>query len=145
MSPDGERRGHGSGAAYGSLLAAVLTQGVSGLAGGLGLVADPSGGAVGLPLTWLDGTPFSDYLVPGLILSSVLGAFPLLVAGGLWRRRRWAWHGSLVVGAALVTWVLVEILMIGYVSRPPLQAIYGLLGLLIPGLALAPRVRRQLS
>ena len=63
------------------LLAALAMQGLSGLAGGYGLIADPSGEAVGLRLAWLDQTPFSDYLLPGLILLIVLGAFPLIVSG----------------------------------------------------------------
>lgn len=127
------------------LLLAVLAQGISGVAGGYGLVADPSGAAVGLPLEWLEGTPFSDYLVPGAILFSVLGVFPLIVAWGLWRRRRWAWYGALMVGAALAVWIIVEIMMIGYKPEPPLQAIYGGLGVAILCLASLRTVRRVLS
>jgi hypothetical protein len=88
-------------------------------------VSDPSGATIGLPLEWLKGSPFSDYLIPGLILSSVLGILPLVVAWGLWKRRSWAWYGSLFVGVSLASWIATEILMIGYQPAPPLQAIYG--------------------
>jgi hypothetical protein len=126
------------------LLAVIVAQGVSGLVGGFALLADPSGDALGLPLSWLDGTPFVDYWMPGLILLSALGLFPLLVAWGLWKRRPQAWLGSLIVGGSLTVWIAVEILLIGYKSRPPLQHIYGLLGLIIIGLTLSRPVRRRL-
>jgi len=62
------------------LLFLLLFLGMSALVGGSGLVADPSGAAIGLPLDLLRGSPFGDYLVPGLVLLIVLGAGPLLAA-----------------------------------------------------------------
>ena len=127
-----------------ALTTTVLLQGISGVAGGYALLADPSGGLIGLPLAWLEGTPFSDYFVPGIILFSVLGVCPLVVAWGLWRRRSWAWYGSVLVGTSLAIWILVEIVMIGYQPAPPLQAFYGLLSLVILSLSAAPSVRQRL-
>lgn len=117
------------------LTLAVLVQGLSGLVGGAALVKDPSGRSIGLPLDWLVGTSFSNYFIPGLILLVVLGIFPLVVALGLRRGHRTAGLGAFLVGLGLTTWILVEILMIGYQPHPPLQAIYGFLGLAILGLA----------
>ena len=130
--------------AFHALSATVLLQGISGIVGGYALLIDPSGGLIGLPLAWLQGTPFSDYFVPGIILLSVLGVCPLVVAWGLWRGRTWAWYGSLLVGASLAIWILVEIMMIGYQPAPPLQAFYGLLSLVILSLSAAPSVRQRL-
>jgi hypothetical protein len=127
-----------------ALTAPILLQGISGLVGGCALMADPSGALIGLPLVWLQGTPFSDYFVPGIILLSVLGVCPLVVGWGLWRGRSWAWYGSLLVGASLAIWILVEILMIGYQPDPPLQAFYGLLSLVILVLSSARSVRQPL-
>lgn len=125
------------------LLAGLLFQGVSGVAGGIGLIGDPTGRSVGLPLDWLEGSPFADYLIPGLVLFSALGVSPLIVAYGLWRRLFWAWPAVLVVGAALVVWIGVEILVVGYHAWPPLQLVYGLLGVALLVLALLPSVRRD--
>ncbi|MHC4400743.1 MAG: hypothetical protein ACYTG0_13790 [Planctomycetota bacterium] len=127
------------------LMAALLFQGLSGVAGGFGLVTDPTGSAVGIPVNWLRGSPFSDYLVPGLILLLVLGVFPLLVVYGLWMQHPWSWRAALLVGLALIVWIVVEILIVGYHSRPPLQLIYGLLGLVILVLVLLPALRRCLG
>lgn len=38
------------------------------LGGGGLLIADPSGGEIGLPVAWLASSPFADYLVPGVLL-----------------------------------------------------------------------------
>jgi hypothetical protein len=125
------------------LLALLLFQGFSGVAGGWGLTSDPTGSAIGLDLEWLEGSPFPDYLIPGLVLLVILGIGPLVVMGGiLWRLRR-AWFAALLVGVALVVWIVVQVLVIGYVSRPPLQLVYGLLGLGIVVTTLLPSMRRR--
>lgn len=127
------------------LVAAVLLQALSGLAGGIGLVGDPSGANLGIPLEWLAGSPFADYWIPGIVLLVVLGIGPLLVVYALWWRPNWGWLGSLAVGVALIIWILVEIMVIGYQPQPPLQLIYGVLGILIVVLALLPQVRRYVN
>lgn len=45
-------------------------------------------------------------------------------------------------GLGLVIWIAVEIAMIGYQAEPPLQLIYGMLGLGLLALTFAPGARR---
>lgn len=131
--------------AYYILIGAVAVQGISGLVGGIGLVADPSGDALRMPLSLLEDTPFRDYLIPGLILLVALGMCPLAIAWALWNRRPWAWMGSFMVGIALTIWITVQILLIGYQTEPPLQLLYGALGLVIMGLSVFRPVRARLA
>jgi len=60
--------------------------------------------------------------------------------------RRWtgAWPVAPSVGVALIIWIGVDIAIIGYHAEPPLQLIYGLLGLAILALALSPSIRDDL-
>jgi FtsH-binding integral membrane protein len=117
------------------LLLLLLFQGATGILGGVRLVADPSGEGVGLSLDLLEGSAFSDYLVPGLVLFIVLGVGPLLAAYGVWRRHQWGWTSSFVVGAALIIWLAIQVRIIGYHSEPPLQLVYAVVASAIAVLA----------
>lgn len=125
------------------LLALLLFQAFSGIGGGYGLAADPTGSAVGLDPEWLEGSPFADYLIPGIILLVVLGIGPVIVVVGIFRRLQWAWMASLLAGLALIIWIVVEVLIVGYISQPPLQLVYGLIGFAIIATTLLPSVRRH--
>lgn len=123
------------------LILLVLFQALSGLGGGVFLIADPTGETLNLPLSFLRNSPFPDYLIPGIILFTVLGVYPLIVSAGLWKRKYWGWFGSVLLGIALLIWIFVEIIMIGYQSEPPLQLIYGILGIVILFLGLLPSTK----
>ena len=123
----------------------IIFQGLSGLAGGISLILDPSGKSIQLPLSWLEGSPFSNYLIPGLILFVVLGLYPLVVFYSLLKKLRWSWFAAFTLGAALIIWIGVEIIIIGYQPQPPLQLIYGLVGLVILFLVFLPSFRRFLK
>lgn len=123
------------------LLALILFQGVSGLFGGASLVWDPTGKILQMPPNLLDGSPFDTYMIPGAILFLVLGVFPLIVLYGLIRRKAWAWLGAVLVSIALITWIGVEIAMVGYHTEPPLQLIYGMVGILLLILTQLPSVQ----
>jgi len=125
------------------LMILMLFQGLSGLFGGIALVIDPSGELLQMPLSMLAGSPFNTFLIPGIILLIILGIFPMVIFYGLWKRTNWAWSGALMVSAALIIWIGVEIWMIGYHSEPPLQLIYGLLGLILLSLVTLSSVRNQ--
>lgn len=130
-----------SGKSFYILMALILFQGLSGVFGGGALILDPSGSLLQMPISMLESSPFETFLVPGIILFLVLGIFPLIVFSGLWRRTSWAWSGALLVSIALILWISVEIALVGYHSDPPLQFIYGTLGLFLLVLTLFPPVR----
>lgn len=125
------------------LLILLLFQGVSAVGGGLWLVLHPTGILPDLTLELLRGSPFGDYRFPGFVLLVVLGVVPCTVAFGVWLRKSWSRIGSLLVGVALVVWIVVQIAIIGYQPWPPppwpsLQLIYGTVGVAIVSLAAKP-------
>jgi hypothetical protein len=126
-------------AAVWALLALLVVQGLGGLGGGLSLTLAPDGSIMRMPTSLLDGSPFRDFLIPGLILLLVLGVLPLVAAVGLWLGRRWAWYAAFIVGCGLMTWILVEMTIIPY---DILQPIFGGIGVAIFVVALLRPVRR---
>jgi len=139
------------------LLCLLMFQGISATPPGLLLIIDPMGGLLRMPLSMLHGSPFPDFLIPGLILCFVLGLGALLVAAGLFclpvwscaerlnpfKGTHWSWTAAVTFGLALMIWITVQVAMIGGGSW--LQLLYFGLGLAILVLSLAPSVRRQLA
>lgn len=86
--------------------------GLTAVAGGTGLMLSPEGSEWLPPLSLLEGTPFSSYFVPGLLLAGVVGLMNL-AAGALVRRRHPLGElAALAAGVALTTWIVVQVLML---------------------------------
>lgn len=90
-------------------------------------------GASGVPKEWLNGSPFETYFVPSLILLFVVGGSSCAASLGLFLKYRHAMKMSLIAAMILITWIVVEIAIIGYVSW--LQPATGLIGIWIGWLA----------
>jgi hypothetical protein len=109
---------------------------VGALAGGVALMIGPRGEILPLPLSALRGSPFDTYLIPGVVLFTVLGFGPLVAARLAWLRHPLAPAAALLVGLALLVWIAVQVAIIGFSNEPPLQAIYLSLGAAITVLAI---------
>ncbi len=131
----------------------VFIQAISGLWGGIALIISPKGELLQLPLNFLDGTPFNNYIVPGIILFTFLGIFPAIVLIGLimqlnwkafnfinlYKEQHWSWTGSLYTGIILILWIDFQIMLIGY--KHFIQSVYALLGVIIVAFSLIPSVK----
>jgi len=109
------------------LMVLVGFQTISGLAGGLVMVFDPTGNTLRIPGIFLLGSPFEDYLVPGLFLIFFLGIFPAFALLGLlgynwrwpdmlnlYRHFHWGWTYSLYMAIILILWMDIQVFFIGY-------------------------------
>ncbi len=105
----------------------LIWLGLGALAGGVALVAKPDGSVMHMPLSWLAGSPFSDFFVPGLILGGLfgLGSFAVAVMG--LRRWRVAPFLAFAIGCAQMIWIVVELAIIQGISI--LHPLYFLTGL----------------
>ena len=85
-------------------------------------------GAKGVPVEWLQGSPFSDYTVPSLILFVIVGGSFLTAAIAVFARARIARASALIAGVIVLIWIAVQIAIIGYVSwMQPATTIGGVL------------------
>lgn len=118
-------------------LALELVLGIGAVGGGIALMIGPNGEIIPLPVSALAGSPFASYFFPGLILFAMLGIAPLVAALLTRARNRIAPWCALAIGGVLVVWILVEISIVGYSNRPPLQIMYLALGIVIGVIAVA--------
>ena len=93
-----------------SLLEVFL--GVGALFGGAALILAPDGHLLGMPTRLLAGSPFSSYLVPGIVLFTCVGVAPLLAAVITIRRQAFAPLAAVAVGVTLIGWVSVEMVVL---------------------------------
>jgi uncharacterized BrkB/YihY/UPF0761 family membrane protein len=119
------------------LIVLLVLLGIGGIFGGAALVISPSGKLLHVAGA-VDPSPFSDFLIPGLVLLLLLGVAPLVVAIFVRKGRRWAWFGSFAIGCALIIFEIVEVLIIGYNVQ---QLIWGPVGALIVLLTITPAVQ----
>lgn len=73
-------------------------------------------GAKGIPLEWLKGSPFTSYFLPALFLFAVVGGLCLYSAIAVFKQWKSALTCAFMSGILLLSWILVQIYVIGYVS-----------------------------
>ncbi len=76
------------------------------IGGGLALALGMEGGR--FPLAWLEGTPFADYVAPGLILAVAVGGCAAVATVAVVRGARGGGRASVIAGAVLVAWIVGE-------------------------------------
>lgn len=97
-------------------ISVLAVLGIGALAGGIALAAKPDGSVMQFPLRLLEGSPFSDYFVPGIILGGVfgLGSFATVALGIL--RRPVAPFLAFAIGCGQMIWISVELAIIRELS-----------------------------
>lgn len=136
------------------LIGLLLFLGISALCGGSLLVISPTGKLLGsLPISILAHSPFSDFLIPGIILFTVLGVFPCFTSYALVKKPKskladsfnvfpdmyWGWSFSVYIAFALIIWIQVETILVQSVGW--LQTFYMLYTIPILIISLLPQLR----
>lgn len=73
-------------------------------------------GAEGVPLELLEGSPFSSYFFPSLILFLVVGGVSLFASIAVFARFRFDRKAAFLTVLVVFTWLAVQLAIIGYVS-----------------------------
>lgn len=85
-------------------------------------------GAEGVPTEWLEGSPFRDYFIPGLLLFFVVGGSFLFASIAVFANHRFAREAVFLSVAIVFIWLAVQVYIIGFVSwLQPLTAITGII------------------
>jgi len=107
--------------------------GLGALAGGIALVARPDGSIMGFDVSILAGSPFVDFLVPGLILGGLFGVGSFATAALGLRHAASAPFLAFAIGFGQMLWIAIELAIIGEFSflHPTMFTI----GMLIAGTA----------
>ena len=111
---------------HGLVLWLCLFTGITAAAGGLGLLSSSRDAYTPPRVALLEHTPFSSFLVPGLLLFLVVGLGNLGAAALEARRMKGSELAVLLAGGALTTWIVTQLVMIRTISW--LQLIYFLIG-----------------
>lgn len=100
---------------------------VTAIGGGVALATGLEGSR--FPVELLRTTPFRSYAAPGLILAGAVGGSAAVAAAGLLRSRRFGGAASALAGAALMGWIVGEILLLDQPLEPTgIEALYFVLG-----------------
>lgn len=124
------------------------------IGGGIVLIVSPTGEMVGLPLSEFKNMPFDSFLVPGIILLSVLGIFTSLLILALYKKPKskiadrinlfhdmhWSWTFSIYIAFWLIAWIHIQLIFLqGGVHW--LHTFYMFYAILIIIIALLPQTR----
>ena len=90
----------------------LVILGIGALAGGMALVSQPDGSVMQFDASILAGSPFNDFLIPGLILGGLFGVGSLVVAAMGLRHSRLAPFLAFGIGCAQMIWIVVELAII---------------------------------
>ena len=127
---------------------------ISAIGGGIVLVISPSGELIGIPVTEFKNLPFDSYLIPGIILLTVLGIIPALLIVALIKKTtskiaerlnvfsdmHWSWTYSIYIAFTLIGWIHIQLIFLqGAVHW--LHTFYLFYAILIIVVALLPPMR----
>ncbi|ULQ53314.1 hypothetical protein [Flavihumibacter fluvii] len=95
---------------------------------GIVLMIQPGGRLFQLDTTLLDGSPFNNFLIPGIILAVAVGGTNLLALGQNILNRPNSCNRSILAGVITCGWIICQVYIIHTVFW--VQIIYVLLGIL---------------
>lgn len=101
--------------------------GIGAIPAGVSLITDPSGGSLGMTSEALAGSPFPNFLIPGIFLLLVNGVGSLTGAFLTFRRGRLAGLVGVGLGLFLILWIIIQVISLGLPVHW-LQALYFVLG-----------------
>ena len=99
---------------------------IGAIGGGVALLISPSGELIGIPVNEFKNLPFNSFLIPGIILFTVLGVIPVLLIIALINKPKsrlaeqfnifsdmhWSWTYSIYLAFALIGWIHIQLIFL---------------------------------
>jgi hypothetical protein len=102
------------------------------IGGGIALVVGAEDSR--FPEAWLEGTPFKDYSIPGLILSLIVGGSSLVAGVMVFRKHSQRALASVFAGAMMAGFIIGELILLNDdVLITGIEGFYLALGIIIAG------------
>ena len=119
---------------YRVLFALHIFVGLGAMAGGLGAILNPQA-PMGVSTEILKNSPFSNFLIPGILLFGVIGVGNVISAVTLHFKSVYQGYMSSVFSWALVIWIIVQCIMLSTIMY--LHVIFFTIGLIEAALSAA--------
>jgi hypothetical protein len=110
----------------------LLFNGIGALYGGFQLITDPSGAKLQMPLSYLEQSPFHDYLIPGIVLFIVNGLFSFVTVVAVFLRIPYSHWLVIMQGILLSGWIIMQILFVQFFYAP-LHGTFLFIGICLTG------------
>ncbi len=107
---------------------------------GYQMISDPMGNSLGLPFYLLNGSVFTDYIVPGWVLLITVGAFSAFVIWSI--HMRTAFYSFMIMVQGTIVLILVIIQMILLYDRFVIQYVFIIVSIALIGLGALQKQRK---
>ena len=105
--------------------------GIGAVPTGISMIIDPSGSMLGMPLDMLINSPFSDFLIPGILLLAINGIGSLLGGVASYLRYRFAGEIAAGLGTFLIMWIVAQVWWMGIHWLHILYIVFGIIELIL--------------
>ncbi len=79
---------------------------------GLLMISRPDGEILNLPISLLEGTSFKDFLIPGILLTTIVGGVNLLAVFFNMQRHPNRYNWAISGGVAITGWIIAQMILI---------------------------------
>ncbi len=94
------------------LIAFLFLTSINALISGLLFILDPSGNLMGMTTDYLKASPFTSFLIPGIVLFTVNGIMNLVAGISLIKRKPYASSLAILQGMLLIGWIIIQVLIV---------------------------------
>jgi hypothetical protein len=112
-----------------SALFLLLFNSVGAFYGGTSLIVHPDGSGIGMHTNVLAHSPFSDFLIPGIVLLLCNGVFGAVASYHVWKNSPKAALWVMAQGVILLGWIIIQIFMLQFLFV--LHVVMGSAGVLL--------------